>query len=282
MINIAIIGGSQTEMRLFVEAALLQYKNQLTFHVFDTKENIDDVSLWHYYFCETEEEMARAAVKFVSEGKADILVKGIVPTRTVLKAVLHPPFSLKNQPLLSHVAVADLPQLNRKLLLTDTAMNISPDSQELIEITKNALKIAKTIGIEKPKVALLSSAETVNPKMPSSVTAKEVMDYFSNQDEAIVYGPISLDLALSKEAVEAKRFKGPVVGDADILVVPNIDAGNLLYKALVLFGQATMGGTIIGAKVPIVLTSRSDSVASKMAALELALSQVTNQPIEAG
>lgn len=282
MINIAVIGGSQIEIKTFIERALIKYKNQLVFHVFDTAENIDDSSLWQYHPCETEEEMAIAAVKFVYEGKADVLVKGIVSTRTVLKAVLHPKYSLKNQALLSHVAVVHLPQLNRPLLLTDTAMNIAPNTKELIDITKNALTMAMKIGIEKPRVALLSSAETINSKMPSSVNAKEVTDYFSTQEEAVVYGPISFDLALSKEAVQHKRFEGPIEGDADILVVPNIDAGNLLYKALVLFGQATMGGTIVGTKVPIVLTSRSDSVASKMLALQFALSQVTNQQIEAG
>lgn len=282
MIKIAVIGGSQVEMKTFIETAKDTYKEQLLFHVFDVAQNIDDSSLWQYHPCETEEDMALEAVKFVYEGHADVLVKGIVSTRTVLRAILNRDYPLKMQPLLSHVALVHLPQLNRKLLLTDAAMNLAPDSDQLIEITNNVLEVAKKIGLKKPKVALLSSAETYNPKMLSSVNATKVTEHFSDREDVIVYGPLSLDLALSKEAAQHKRFKGPIVGDADVLVVPSIDVGNVLYKTLVLFGQATMGGTIVGTKVPIVLPSRSDSLESKMLALQLALSQVTNQEIKVG
>lgn len=276
MKRIAVVGGSRPEIKLFIEMAHTTYNKQLEFHVFDTEVNIDDDSLWHYHPCQTEDDMALSAVKFVYEGHADILVKGIVSTRTLLKAILNPEYSLKTQSLLSHVAVVQLPGLDRQLLLTDAAMNITPDATQLVEITKNVLEVANKMGITHPKVALLSSAETYNPKMPSSVNARQVTEQFSNLKDAVVYGPLSFDLALSKEAVEHKRFEGPIMGDADVLVVPNIDVGNVLYKSLVLFGQATMGGTIVGTKVPIVLTSRSDSLDSKMIALELALSQVSN------
>lgn len=178
MKKIAVIGGSRIEIKSFIETAMNEYKNQLEFHVFDTEENIDNGTLWHYHPCETEEGMALSAVKFIYEGNADVLVKGIVPTRTVLKAILTPEYSLKSQSLLSHVSVVQLPGLDRQLLLTDAAMNIAPDSQQLIEITNNVLEVAKKIGIKQPKVALLSSAETFNPKMPSSVNAKEVTEHF--------------------------------------------------------------------------------------------------------
>lgn len=276
MKKIAVIGGSRPEIKFFIKTAMNKYNDQLEFHVFDTESNIDVDSLWHYHPCQTEEEMALMAVKFVHEGKADILVKGIVPTRTILKAVLTPEYSLKTQSLLSHVAVVQLPSLDRQLLLTDAAMNIAPDTTQLIEVTKNVLKVARKMDVFHPKIALLSSAETYNPKMPSSVNAQQVTEYFSNLKDAIVYGPLSFDLALSKEAVQHKGFEGPIMGDADVLVVPNIDVGNVLYKSLVLFGQAKMGGTIVGTKVPIVLTSRADSLDSKMIALQLAMSQVSS------
>ena len=122
-------------------------------------------------------------------------------------------------------------------------------------------------------MALISSAENVNPKMPSSLTADRLTKRFKNHEEATVYGPLSLDLSLSEAAVASKRFTGPIAGDADIIVVPNIDVGNVLYKTFLLFGDATIGGTIVGTYVPIVLTSRSDKVRSKLYALRFALMQ---------
>lgn len=274
MYKIGIIGGSQPEMKQFVKEATLKYKDCLEFHIFDTDENIADNNFWSYYPFETPERMALEAVKKAHTGEIDILVKGIVSTYTFLKAILNKEYSLKEESILSHVAIIDLPKLERKLLLTDSAMNIQPSREELIVITKQAIGVAQNIGIEQPKVALLSAAENFNPKMPSSILSKEVTEYFKESDDAIVHGPLSLDLALSKTAVENKRFSGPVAGDADILVVPTIDVGNVLYKSLVIFGDAVMGGTIIGTKVPVVLTSRSDSIKSKLVALDLAVNQI--------
>lgn len=274
MITIAIIGGSQPEMKDFVLRSQELVEESLTFHVFDTNDNIGDDNLWFYHAAQTPEEMANDAVKFVRDGHADILVKGIVSTRTVLKAVLNKEHSLKNQEVLSHVAMIHLPKLDRPVLLTDAAMNITPDKEQLIHIIKNAILAGHNVGMTKPKVALLSSAENINPKMPSSILGQELTDIFKNQEDAVVYGPLSLDLAMSKEAVEHKRFEGTIAGDADILVVPNIDVGNVLYKSLILFADATMGGIIMGTSAPIVLTSRADAIESKVVALKLAMSQL--------
>lgn len=274
MIKVGIIGGSQPEMKKFVEEAKRKYTTDLDFHVFDTNENIGDEKLWTYYKSDTPEEMALAAVKQAHDGELDILVKGIASTHTVLKAVLNKEYSLKKENILSHVAVVQLPTLDRKILLTDPAMNITPTTDQLIEITNHVVDVAHNMGIKKPKVALLSAAENFNPKMPSSVLAKEVTEHFSEREDAVIYGPLSFDLALSKASVKNKRFTGPVAGDADILVVPNIDVGNVLYKSLVLFGDAVMGGTIVGTSVPVVLTSRSDAIESKLIALDLAMDQV--------
>lgn len=274
MITVAIIGGSQPEMKEFVLKSRELVEEPLTFHVFDTQENIGDESLWHYHAADSEEAMANDAVKFVHDGHANILVKGIVATRTVLKAVLNKEHSLKQQDVLSHVAMIHLPKLDRPVLLTDAAMNITPDKDQLIQIIHNAIGAGHKVGMAKPKVALLSAAETLNPKMPSSVLANELTEAFKDQEDAIVAGPLSFDLAMSKEAVEHKRFEGPIAGDADILVVPSIDVGNVLYKSLILFADATMGGIIIGTSAPIVLTSRADAIESKVVALKLAISQL--------
>lgn len=274
MIKVAVIGGSQPEIKKLVIEAKKKHEKELEFHVFDTSPDIGTEDLWNYHNYETQEEMALGAVELAHNGKIDIIVKGIVSTHTLLKAVLHKEFSLKNQKVLSHVSIVKLPNIDRKILLTDAAMNIAPNKEQLVEITNNVIGVSKKLGKKDPKVALISSAENYNPKMPSSVISKEVMEHFEDDDSATVYGPISLDLALSKESVKSKRFKGSVAGDADILVVPNIDVGNVLYKSLVLFGQAVVGGMIVGTTIPIVLTSRSDSTESKLIGLELALDQI--------
>lgn len=274
MIKIAVIGGSQPEIKKFVIQAKEKYDNKLEFHVFDTSPDIGMDGLWVYHKCDTEEDMALEAVKLAYNSEIDIIVKGIVSTHTLLKAVLNKEYSLKKQSVLSHVSIIELPNIERKILLTDAAMNIAPNTEQLVEITKNVIDVANNIGIENPKVALLSSAENYNPKMPSSVLSKEVTEHFEDNVSSTVYGPLSLDLALSEESVKSKRFKAAVAGDADVLVVPNIDVGNVLYKSLVLFGQAIVGGMIVGTTVPIVLTSRSDSTKSKLIGLKLALDQI--------
>lgn len=279
MIKVGIIGGSQPEIKEFVIKAKEKYGQDLEFHVFDTSPDIGSEKLWVYHKCATEEEMALEAVKLAHDYKIDILIKGIVSTHTLLKAVLNKEYSLKKQEVLSHVSIIKLPNIERKILLTDAAMNINPNFEQLVDITKNVIAVANNIGKENPKVALISSAENYNPKMPSSVISKEVTEYFQDSENATVYGPLSLDLALSEKAVASKRFKGAVAGNADVLVVPNIDVGNVLYKSLVLFGQAIVGGMIVGTTIPIVLTSRSDSIKSKLIGLELALDQIKKKTI---
>lgn len=274
MITISVAGGSQPEILELVKQAKKEYSEGLKFVVFDTNENIADESIWEYFHCENELDVAKQAVNFVAEGKAQILLKGIIQTHTLLKELLNKEHGLKTQKVLSHVAMVDLPNHDQSFLLTDCAMNIAPSKDAMIEIVENVKQVAIKVGIENPKIALLSAAENFNPKMPSSVLATEVTEVFKDDQESIVFGPISLDLALSKEAVEHKRYKGPIMGDADVIVVPAIDAGNSLYKSLTIFGGAKVGGTIIGTKVPVVLTSRSDSTDSKLHSLKFAMKQV--------
>lgn len=274
MIKVVIPGGSRPEILEVITKAKQLYKDVVSFFVFDTEENIDSNDVWIYEQCENEEDSVKRAVEMAATGDAQILMKGMVQTRTVLKEVLQKEHNLRNQLVLSHVALVDLPGNNRQLLLTDAAMNITPTTEQLKQIADNAIEVAHRIGITKPKVAMISSAETFNPKMPSSVLASEVVSLFKGSENALVAGPISFDLATSKEAAEHKGHDGVIQGDADILVVPTIDVGNVLYKAFSVIGNAVIGGTIVGAKVPIVLTSRSDSPESKLYALDFAVRQV--------
>ena len=273
MHTVAVAGGSRSEIKELVQLSLEDWEDQVKFIVFDTEDNIDSDDLWEYRGYSSEEEMVREAVRSVASGESGILLKGGIKTHALLKEVLKKKYKLKKQDLLSHVALVNLPALDRHILLTDAGMNITPDDDQLEQIINNAIQVGQSIGLKKPKVALISSAENVNPKMPSSLTADRLTKRFKNYEEATVYGPISLDLSLSEAAVASKRFTGPIAGDANILVVPNIDVGNVLYKTFLLFGDATIGGTIVGTNVPIVLTSRSDKVRSKLYALRFALMQ---------
>ncbi|PRY82983.1 phosphate acyltransferase [Alkalibacterium olivapovliticus] len=277
MPTVAVAGGSREEILELARLSYEDYKNDVKFIVFDTEDNIDTDDVWEYRHFETEEEMVRETVKSVADDESDILLKGGIKTHTLLKEVLKKEHQLKTQDLLSHVALVNLPALDRQILLTDAGMNIEPTEDQLAQIIENALNVGLSIGLTHPKIAILSAAENINPKMASSVMAKNITERFKEQTDATVFGPLSLDLALSKVAVEHKRFKGPIEGDADILVVPGIDAGNALYKSFLLFGDATIGGTIVGTKVPIVLTSRSDKVRSKLYALKFALMQIEDK-----
>lgn len=228
----------------------------------------------NYVDASSDEDVAKLAVDDVLNG-ANIIFKGLIQTHTLLKEVLKKEHDLINKKLLSHVAIIELPSLSRPLLLTDAAMNIDPDLDNERLIIDNAIEVAHSIGIAFPKVSLVSSAENFNSKMPSSVKAKDLTDYYeTKQVDAIVYGPLSLDISLSKEIAEEKKFTGPIQGDADILVVPNIDVGNVLYKSLTMFADAKVGGMIVGTKVPIVLTSRGDSLENKILSLKFALKTI--------
>lgn len=277
MRTVAVAGGSREEILELARLCYKEYQKEVRFIVFDTEENIDPDNMWEYRQFETEQEMVYETVKSVVNKESDLVLKGGVKTHTLLKEVLKKEHDLKTQKLLSHVALVNLPSLNRQIILTDAGMNIDPSEEQLSLIVENAIIVGKSIGLTHPKVAILSAAENFNSKMPSSVVGRNMTERFKDYSEATVYGPLSLDLSLSTEAVRHKRFSGPIEGDADILVVPTIDVGNVLYKSFLLFGDATIGGTIVGTTVPIVLTSRSDKVKSKLYALKFALMQIENR-----
>jgi len=216
---------------------------------------------------------AELAVKMVSNKKADVLMKGNIPTNVILKAVLNKEYGLRTKNILSHVAVFEIPGYDRFKIITDAGMNISPDLNQKVQIINNAVTIAKKIGIDTPKVAPIAAVEVVNPAMQATVDAAAltVMNRRGQIPGCIVDGPLGLDNAVSELAAEHKGIHSDVAGKADILLVPAIEVGNALYKSLVYFANAKVGAVIAGAKVPIVLTSRADSAESKLYSLALAL-----------
>jgi phosphate butyryltransferase len=218
-------------------------------------------------------QAAELAVKAVHLNEANVLMKGNIPTATILKAVLNKEFGLRTGKVLSHVAVFEVSGYDRYIIVTDAAMNIAPDLEQKAQIISNAVSVARAIGIENPKVAPLAAVEVVNPAMPATLDAAllSAMNKRGQIADCIVDGPLALDNAVSMLAAEHKGIDSEVAGKADILLVPNIETGNVLYKSLVYFANAKVGAVIAGAKAPIVLTSRADSAESKLYSLALAV-----------
>ncbi len=230
-----------------------------------------DLSLFEVIDESDSQQACRTAVSLVSSGKADIVMKGIIDTAVIMKQVLDKEIGLRSGKIISHVAVFSVPTYEKIFIVTDAAMNIDPDLNQKKEILENAVTFAHSMDIEDPKVAVLCAREKVSPKMEATIHAKE-LEKMNNNGEitgCTVAGPLALDNAISKEAAIHKGIEGPVAGEADILLVPAIEAGNVLYKSLTFFAKAKNAGLIIGTKAPIVLTSRSDSEEAKLYSIAL-------------
>ncbi len=218
------------------------------------------------------ETTAEICVKMVSSGKADILMKGLMASSTLLKAVLNREWGLRSGQLLSHVGFIQPQNMDKIIMITDGGMNIAPDLNQKKSILMNAVEIAHSLLVDNPMVAALSAVETVNEAMRSSVDAALLtrMNERGQISGCTVDGPLAMDNAVSAEAAAHKGIKSPVAGNADILLVPNVETGNAAYKILHYFSNARFAGLIAGASAPIVLTSRSDSSESKQNSIALA------------
>jgi len=215
----------------------------------------------------------RKAVSLVSSGQAQIVMKGLIDTSIILKAVLDKEIGLRTGNVLSHAAVFSVDTYHKFFIVTDAAMSIAPNADEKRQIVENAAVLSRALGAKVPKVAVICAKEKVNPKMQATLDAAELVEMQSEGKMAgcIVEGPYALDNAISKEAAELKGIKGEAAGDADILLMPNIEAGNVLYKALTYLANADNAGIILGAKAPIILTSRADSDKAKLNSIALSV-----------
>ncbi|RDY25713.1 bifunctional enoyl-CoA hydratase/phosphate acetyltransferase [Romboutsia weinsteinii] len=231
-----------------------------------------DISNFRIIDTDTLEKAAYEAVKLVSIGEADFVMKGILDTSTLLKAVLNKECGLRSGNLLSHVMVYKVENYNKFLVLTDGGMNIEPTLYEKVDILKNSIEVVRKLGYKTIKVACLAAKEKVSSKMKSTVDAASIKQLSIEGEfgeDVIVEGPIALDLAISKEAAEIKNFESEVSGDADIILVPAIEVGNGIGKAMTLFANAQQGGLIMGAKAPVVMVSRSDTHEAKLNSIAL-------------
>ena len=216
-------------------------------------------------------EATRCAVELVRNKKASILMKGMIGTSRLLKAILDKEIGLRTDRMLSHVYTLEIKNYNRLLTMTDGAMSISPDLKQKAQIIQNAIYYAHSLGIEKPKVAVVAALELVNPGMPATIDAA-CLAKMSERGQivgGIVDGPLGFDNAISKEAAKHKGVESPVSGEVDIVLVPNIESGNIFAKGLVYLAEAIPAGLLLGAKAPVVLVSRSDSAESKLYSIAL-------------
>lgn len=225
-----------------------------------------DISGFEVIDIKEKNEACRKAVELVSTGRAHIVMKGLVDTSVILKAVLDEKIGLRTGNVLSHVAVFDVPGYDRLFYVTDAAMNIAPNLLQKKQIIENAVQVTNALGNDNPKVAVLAAVEKVNPKMQATLDAAELvrMNEAGELKGCTLGGPFALDNAVSVEASKHKGITHPVAGYADILMVPTIESGNMLYKSLVFFARAKNAGIIVGAKAPVVLTSRADSDEAKL------------------
>ncbi len=220
-------------------------------------------------------DAARLAAERARSGAADLLMKGSLHTDELMSVVVSREAELRTSRRLSHVFVMDLPQHERLLLISDAAINIAPPLPVKADIVRNATDVARAIDIPNPNIAVLSAVETVNPDIPSTGDAALLaeMAHRGEFGDVVLHGPLAFDNAISLEAARIKGIESPVCGDVDILIVPNLEAGNILYKALVYLAGALAGGVVAGARVPVILTSRADSPASRTASAAIACLQ---------
>ena len=222
-----------------------------------------------------EEDVKKAALKaieLVSSGAADMVMKGLVDTATFLRSVLNKEVGLRTGKLMSHVSVFEIEGIDRLILLTDAAFNTYPDLKQKVQIINNSVMVAKACGIENPKVAPICAVEVVNPDMPATVDAA-LLSKMSDRGQikgCIVDGPLALDNAISEEAAHHKGVTGLVAGKADILLLPNIDVANVMYKSLTYTAPTKNGGILVGTSAPVILTSRADSFETKVNSIALA------------
>ncbi len=231
-----------------------------------------DISKYEVIDEPVENNTAPIAAKLASENKVKIIVKGHIHTDILMKAVLKRDLNLIGKKRLSHVWHMTLEKNDNPFIITDGALNVLPKLETKIHILKNSVDFAKRIGINKPKVSILSATEEVLESIPSSIDAKELTKRAKNEGiDADVFGPMAFDNSVSENAAQIKGIKNAVAGKTDILLVPNIEAGNSLVKMMIYFMGACAAGVVVGGKVPIVITSRADSAPARLASIAAAI-----------
>jgi phosphotransacetylase len=266
----ALTGALQARAEGLIEPILVGPVAKIREVAAKAKVDLSDIEI-----IDTEHSHASAAqaVTLVREGKAEILMKGSLHSDELLGAVVARETGLRTGRRISHVFVMDVPTYHKVLIVTDAAINIAPTLEDKVDICQNAVDLCHMLGLERPKVAILAAVETVTSKMPATLDAAALCKMADRKQitGAALDGPLAFDNAISKEAAEVKGIESEVAGDPDILLVPDLEAGHMVAKLLTFLAKADSAGLVLGARVPIVLTSRADSVRSRIASCGVAM-----------
>ncbi|EGQ0313069.1 phosphate acyltransferase [Staphylococcus pseudintermedius] len=256
------------------EADFKLYNNQDVAEIIRSFDlSADFLKRIHIQTFDTEEDAIEGCLNDLYHGKAQILMKGQISTAKILSAVLKRN-AQGTKPFLNHVALCEIPSYHKLLMISDVALNIAPTEEEMKAIIQNLVDFSKRLQYQQLHIALLSSVEKVSPKIPSTVQAERLSEYYQShpiEPHVHVEGPFALDNAIDKKSAIQKGIHSKVAGNADVLIVPGLDAGNVLYKSLTYFGRAKVASLILGAHFPIVLTSRADSIENKINSILVAL-----------
>lgn len=252
-----------------IKAILIDKADEVKKVLTDLGKNPEDYEIIN---ADTPEDCGRIAVELVKEGKANVILKGLLDTKDVLKPVVNKETGIGLGGVMSIVAFTELPAYHKLLVVTDGGMMTYPTVEQKAGIIKNAVDTYKKLGIDNPKIACVAAVEKVNPKMPETVEAAELkkMNEEGIIKDCVVEGPISMDLAVNADSAARKKYESPVAGDADVILVPNIQVGNVAHKSMLLFGGGKMAGVVVGAQCPIIINSRGSSAEEKFDSLLLA------------
>ena len=263
-----LLAGLDAEVAGLAEVILVGDEEQIRQIASDEDFDISRMELIHV---PRPREAAWQVMKLVSDGQADIAMKGKVETSDFLRAALSRELDLRTGRLFTHVAAFEIPGFDRLIFISDAGVTVAPDLEQKVQIVQNAINVARALGINQPRVAVLAATETVNPKIPTTLDAANLskMADRGQIQGGLVDGPLALDNAISPESARIKGIRSEVAGYADILITPDIEAGNVLAKAITYFAQGKMAGVVVGARCPLILPSRSDTREAKLISLAL-------------
>jgi phosphate butyryltransferase len=275
--TVAVAAGHQSEIMLAgldAEVAgladVILVGDSAKIHQIAAQEGFD-ISQMDVMHCAQPREAAYQVMRLVSESRADIAMKGGLETSDFLRAALSKELGLRTGRLFTHVAAFEIPDFDRLIFISDAGVVVAPDLEQKVQIVQNAIDVAQTLGIRLPRVAVLAATEVVNPKVPTTLDAANLSKMADRRQitGGLVDGPLALDNAISPESARVKGIKSDVAGYADILITPDIEAGNVLAKAITYFAQGKMAGVVVGGRCPLILPSRSDTREAKLVSLAL-------------
>ena len=254
----------------WIHPIIVGEKSIITKNIEELNASINQVEIIDVPASSNEADIAKISADIAKNEKVDFAIKGHIHSDHYLRGFLSSRAGFRTEKLASHLFVLDCPLFQKPLFLSDGAFNIAPSLEQRLDIARNSIEAMKKFNIDRPKIAILSASETVMDAMTSSVEAKEIADRLNQENQVEAFGPVALDIALSRKAGDIKNYDKDLAGQTDMLLTPSIEVGNAIFKSLVYTAGASAAGVVLGLSLPLVLTSRADSISSRLASLALA------------